>query len=143
MALVYTLANQKGGVGKTTTAVNLGAYLAASGRRALLIDLDPQANATSSLGVDKNEVETSVYDVLVRDAPIGDALKLSQTSCFSLPGFLKLQGFFCLASFFGLPGLTLFLALSILGCLALRSGSGLCASSGLFLATPTGRFLCG
>jgi chromosome partitioning protein len=78
MALVYTLANQKGGVGKTTTAVNLGAYLAASGRRALLIDLDPQANATSSLGVDKNAVRSSIYDVLVRDVPIGEALMLTK-----------------------------------------------------------------
>lgn len=57
MTRIYTLVNQKGGVGKTTTAVNLGAYLAAFGQRVLIVDLDPQANATSSLGVDKLRVQ--------------------------------------------------------------------------------------
>ncbi|MGI6368095.1 MAG: ParA family protein [Anaerolineae bacterium] len=65
MGRIYSLANQKGGVGKTTTAVNLGAYLAHIGQRVLLVDLDPQANATSSLGVDKNALTRSVYDVLI------------------------------------------------------------------------------
>ncbi|NLT74305.1 MAG: ParA family protein [Chloroflexi bacterium] len=65
MGRIYSLANQKGGVGKTTTAVNLGAYLAHMGQRVLLVDLDPQANATSSLGVDKNALSRSVYDVLI------------------------------------------------------------------------------
>lgn len=65
MARVYALANQKGGVGKTTTAVSLCAYLASVGKRILLVDIDPQANATSSLGVDKNALAHSVYDVLV------------------------------------------------------------------------------
>jgi len=65
MGRIYALANQKGGVGKTTTAVNLGAYLASSGKRVLLIDMDPQANATSSLGVDKMALPSSVYDLLV------------------------------------------------------------------------------
>lgn len=78
MAIVYTLANQKGGVGKTTTAVNLGAYLAASGRRVLIVDVDPQANATSSLGIDKAEVPLSIYDVLVRETPIPEALMLTK-----------------------------------------------------------------
>jgi chromosome partitioning protein len=78
MAIVYALANQKGGVGKTTTAVNLGAYLAASGRRALIIDMDPQANATSSLGIDKTSLKHSIYDILVRDTPILDALMLTK-----------------------------------------------------------------
>ncbi len=70
MTRVYTLANQKGGVGKTTTAVNLGAYLAAFGQRVLLVDLDPQANATSSLGVDKLRIQGGTYDVLLGSAPL-------------------------------------------------------------------------
>ncbi|MHB1293362.1 MAG: ParA family protein [Anaerolineae bacterium] len=65
MGRVYALANQKGGVGKTTTAVNLGAYLALAGKRVLLVDMDPQANATSSLSVDKNALSRSIYDILI------------------------------------------------------------------------------
>lgn len=65
MARIYAIANQKGGVGKTTTVVNLTAYLASSGRRVLLVDLDPQANATSALGYDKNRMQPSTYHLLV------------------------------------------------------------------------------
>jgi chromosome partitioning protein len=74
---IYALANQKGGVGKTTTAINLGAYLAWLGQRVLLIDIDPQANATSSLGVDKYTVQISTYDLLVREAPLADITQLT------------------------------------------------------------------
>jgi chromosome partitioning protein len=63
--LIYCFANQKGGVGKTTTSVNLAAYLAAGGKRVLLVDADSQANATSSLGIDKQREEPSIYDVLL------------------------------------------------------------------------------
>ena len=70
MGRIYTLANQKGGVGKTTTVINLGAYLAFYGQRVLLIDLDPQANATSCLGIDKQTVKTGTYDVLIGASPI-------------------------------------------------------------------------
>ena len=68
------LANQKGGVGKTTTAVNLAVYLAARGQRVLLIDLDPQGNATSSLGVDKRQLHASAYDVLIDGAQLADTV---------------------------------------------------------------------
>ncbi len=65
MAKIFTLVNQKGGVGKTTTAINLGAFLGYFGQRVLLIDLDPQANATSSLGIDKHTIKHGTYEVLL------------------------------------------------------------------------------
>lgn len=71
MANIYTLVNQKGGVGKTTSAINLGAYLGYFGQRVLLVDLDPQANATSSLGIDKRTVRHGTYEVLLGQAQIG------------------------------------------------------------------------
>ncbi len=70
MARLYTLVNQKGGVGKTTSAINLGAYLGYFGQRVLLVDLDPQSNATSSLGIDKHSVKNGIYEVLIGSAPI-------------------------------------------------------------------------
>ncbi|HWQ84001.1 MAG TPA: ParA family protein [Anaerolineales bacterium] len=71
MARTYTFVNQKGGVGKTTTAINLGAYLAYYGQRVLLVDLDPQANATSCLKIDKNSVRGGTYDVLIGNSMPG------------------------------------------------------------------------
>jgi chromosome partitioning protein len=65
MTKIYTLVNQKGGVGKTTTAINMGAYLAQFGQKVLLVDLDAQANATSSLGIDKYTVKKGTYEVLI------------------------------------------------------------------------------
>jgi chromosome partitioning protein len=67
---IYTIVNQKGGVGKTTTAINLGAYLGYFGQRVLIVDIDPQANATSCLGIDKNEVSGGSYEVLIGAQPI-------------------------------------------------------------------------
>ena len=67
MGRVYTLVNQKGGVGKTTTAINLGAYLAYYGQKVLLVDLDPQSNATSSLKIDKNKINGGTYEALLGD----------------------------------------------------------------------------
>jgi chromosome partitioning protein len=73
--IIYALANQKGGVGKTTTAVNVGACLACYGQRVLVVDVDPQANATSSLGVDKRTVALSTYDLLVREIPLAQIVR--------------------------------------------------------------------
>jgi chromosome partitioning protein len=71
---IYAFANQKGGVGKTTTTVNLAAYLADAGRAVLVIDADPQANATSSLGIDATGVSHSIYDALIGRAPLADVV---------------------------------------------------------------------
>jgi chromosome partitioning protein len=83
MGWIYALVNQKGGVGKTTTAINLGAYLAYFGQRVLIVDLDPQANATSCMGVDKHTVKGSTYDAMLGSTPASslvlynDRLKLA------------------------------------------------------------------
>lgn len=78
MTIIYAFANQKGGVGKTTTAVNLAAFIAARGRRVLVVDMDPQANATSSLGVDRSAPVSSIYDALVDDVPLDDVVMLTK-----------------------------------------------------------------
>jgi chromosome partitioning protein len=70
MTQIYTFSNQKGGVGKTTSTINLGAYLAYYGQRVLIVDLDPQANASSSLDIDKESVRSGTYEVLLGTAPI-------------------------------------------------------------------------
>ena len=87
MARIIALANQKGGVGKTTTAINLAASLAACSRRVLLVDLDPQGNATMGSGIDKNGVSYSAYDVLTGDVSPADAIQPTQLkNFFVLPG---------------------------------------------------------
>lgn len=81
---VYTLINQKGGVGKTTTAINLGSCLANHGKRVLIVDMDPQANATSSLGYDKNGIKYGTYGVLIGTASIKDEIIKNENFNLSL-----------------------------------------------------------
>ena len=74
-ARIYAISNQKGGVGKTTTAVNLAACLAAQGYRVLVVDADPQGNAGSSLGFDKSALSTTLYDALLGEAPTAEVIR--------------------------------------------------------------------
>ena len=86
MALALAITNQKGGVGKTTTSVNLSASLAAMKRRVLLVDLDPQGNATMGSGVDKSELDASVYDILVNGLTVSEAKIEAESAGFDLLG---------------------------------------------------------
>ncbi|MFP6615336.1 MAG: AAA family ATPase [Candidatus Hydrogenedentota bacterium] len=78
MGQVIVIANQKGGVGKTTTAVNLSSYIAATGKSTLLVDLDPQGNSTSGIGIDKKELEASLYEVMLSDVTAEDVVLETQ-----------------------------------------------------------------
>jgi len=90
---VIAIANQKGGVGKTTTSVNLSACLADLGKKVLLVDLDPQGNATSGFGFDKTKIKQSIYDVLVNDVPVDNViLKTQIDNLMILPATIQLAG---------------------------------------------------
>ena len=92
MTRIVALANQKGGVGKTTTAINLGASLAACERRVLIVDLDPQANATSGIGLSKNETK-SMYPVLVDNLPLREIIRPTELpTLFLAPSSVDLVG---------------------------------------------------
>src|SRR5436305_3930480 len=90
---VLALANQKGGVGKTTTAINLGTALAAIGEQVLIVDLDPQGNASTGLGIDRRSRRHSTYDVLIGEASLRDAvLPTAVPRLFIAPSTLDLSG---------------------------------------------------
>jgi chromosome partitioning protein len=90
---VLAIANQKGGVGKTTTAVNLGAALAEFGYRVLVVDLDPQGNATTGLGVNARNLDNSIYDVILHDVPMEDCIEpTSLRNLFLVPATIDLAG---------------------------------------------------
>ena len=93
MARILAFANQKGGVGKTTSAVNVAASLGAMGRRVLFVDLDPQGNGTSGVGINKNKAQPSVYEVLMDGIPVMDAIQQTAfAGLWCLPANVNLAG---------------------------------------------------
>lgn len=93
MGKTISICNQKGGVGKTTTTINLSAYLAAIGRKILIIDIDPQANATSGIGTDKSSIQKSIYNVLINQSSLSEIItKTEIANMFLAPADLHLIG---------------------------------------------------
>jgi len=93
LGTVTAIVNQKGGVGKSTTAVNLGAYLAAAGKKVLLIDLDPQGNATSGVGVDKSQLSRCMYDVVMEECTLRDIIHPTEVPGLDVaPATIELAG---------------------------------------------------
>jgi len=93
MGKIISVCNQKGGVGKTTTAINLASFLAFAGRKVLLVDCDPQANATSGIGLDKKQIKESIYDVLINEKQFSQLLVNTKvTNLWLAPSNLELTG---------------------------------------------------
>lgn len=93
MSKIIAIANQKGGVGKTTTAVNLSSCLAVKGKKVLIIDIDPQGNTTSGLGIDKTKIQKSIYDVIINDVPIEETfIKTKVDNLVLSPSNIQLAG---------------------------------------------------
>ena len=92
MGKIIAVANQKGGVGKTTTSVNLSAAFAEMGKKILLIDCDPQGNATSGLGIEKDGLELSIYDALINDTPMEEIILQTQFGLDMVPSVMDLAG---------------------------------------------------
>lgn len=93
MSKIISIINQKGGVGKTTTAINLGAYLSALGKRVLLVDIDPQANATSALGLEHRNLEKGIYEAFIGQAPLSQVIKYTTQENFKIaPSTMALAG---------------------------------------------------
>ena len=90
---VLAIANQKGGVGKTTTAINMSSYLASHGKKVLLLDVDPQGNATSGVGLDKEAIDKCIYDALINEIPVNQVIYPSkQKNLHIIPATIQLAG---------------------------------------------------